>query len=101
MKTDKVQLNHTEGKLKANGLCITSIESGKQIGQMYLMNFNHDKAGRQIKDTEGIGNADRMVKCWNMYDELINGLKYARRFLNEKNVDVKYIDELLQQAEQK
>ena len=42
---------------------------------------------------------DALKKKEKLNDELIEGLKYARRFLNEKDVDVNYIDQILKQAQ--
>lgn len=62
-------MKHTKGKWKAQGLHILS-EEKRQIGQTYLMNFDHDKKGHLIEDTEGEANAKLMASAPEMVELL-------------------------------
>lgn len=84
-------------KLKADKNTLYN-EDGKQIGVTYYTNFKHDERGRKIKDTSAEDMANEITKRYNMHNELIEGLKYARRFLDKTNVDMEYIDKLLKQT---
>lgn len=79
---------HTEGKIKAEGLHIIT-EDGKRIGQTFMGDLKHDKRGKQIPDLTGPANAARIVKTWNMHDELVAQ--------NEKSL--KALEIILQEAE--
>ncbi|SFR07112.1 hypothetical protein [Desulfoscipio geothermicus] len=42
--------------------------------------------------------AEEIVRRVNIHEELLEALKYARRFLNKENHDTDYIDEIIRKA---
>ncbi len=64
---------HTEGELHAPGMCEIHDEQHRIVADTNpIMN---NGVHHSFADGEGEANAARLVKCWNMHDELVEALE--------------------------
>lgn len=70
---------HTEGKLKIG---INIFGSIGLIDEKHKCLFKATNALGQISDDEQDANAARLVRCWNMHDELVDVVKTTKAFFD-------------------
>jgi hypothetical protein len=85
-----MEFKGTQGEWESNGLHITIKDKPyKRIGQSLLMNFNHDKRGRMIPDTEGYANAQLIATAPELLEALQHGLRLADALDNKESIAVR------------
>jgi hypothetical protein len=93
--TNKTQPMHTKGELKVGRKLHIQVNPENPL---HTINICHVMGG----DEEAAANAARIVKCWNMHDELVEALKLALANLRTDARSTKdVIQNMIKQAEQK
>lgn len=108
MKTETQPLTYSDKNKFA--VCLVA-HNGFKVGQRKKVDedmvlsapdyWTTTKIRKTRKLTDFIPLQNEVLKLRKQNAELLEGLKYARRFLNEKDVDVNYIDQILLKAQTK